>query len=138
MAQTKTADKKRSSKTGSKAAEAKAKKALTRAEKSVKKAQKAVKASSKKLQAKAADLAKTAEKLTAKHAGAARELQSAKAAVAVTEPAAVLVTPPLPTAEPATPTLVELRGRAKDLGVAGYSRMNKAALIEALESAPTR
>jgi hypothetical protein len=39
-------------------------------------------------------------------------------------------------AEPAAPTLVELRSRAKEQGVAGYSRLNKAALIAALDTTP--
>lgn len=133
-----TQTKKKAPKSGKKVAEAKAAKALARAEKSVRKARKAVKHSSKKLRAKASELRSKTERLSATHAEAARELQSAKASVAVTEPAAVLAAPPLPTAEAAAPTLIELRGRAKELGVAGYSRMNKAALIEAVESAPTR
>jgi len=133
-----TQTKKKATKSGKKAAEAKAARALARAEKSVRKARKAVKHSSKKLRAKASDLRAKTERLSATHAEAARELQSAKAAVAVTEPAAVLVAPPLPTPEAAAPTLIVLRRRAKDLGVAGYSRMNKAALTAAVESATER
>ena len=132
MAQSKTLDKK--------SIEKKAKKALARAEKSVEAARKAVRASSKKLRGKAESLAKKTQKLGAKQAKAHRELASAESAratvVAEEQPGAVVTAPPLPTPEAAAPTLAELRRRAKEQGVTGYSRLNKSALIEALDSAP--
>lgn len=134
MTQTRTTEKKRSAKAGKKAVDAKAKKALARAEKSVQKARKAVRDSSKKLREKAAELAKKTEKLGSKHAKAAGELRSAEAGAKKTSPDTAILTPPLPTPEPAAPTLVELRHRAKERGIAGYSRMNKAALVSALDT----
>ena len=44
------------------------------------------------------------------------------------------LTPPLPNPQPATPTMIELRQRAKAQQISGYSRLNKAELIAALEA----
>lgn len=120
-----------------KSIEKKAKKALARAEKSVEKAGKAVRTSSRKLRDRAAALVKKTEKLEAKQAEAGREFDSASKAATAAKPTPVaeVLTPPLPAPEPAAPTLVELRRRAKERGVAGYSRLNKAALIAALDAA---
>jgi peptidoglycan hydrolase CwlO-like protein len=46
---------------------------------------------------------------------------------------ASVLTPPLPTAEAPAPTLIELREQARAKGLTGYSRLNKAALVEALK-----
>jgi hypothetical protein len=45
------------------------------------------------------------------------------------------LTPPLPTPQPASATLVELRQQAKDKKIPGYYRMNKSDLTAALASA---
>ena len=47
------------------------------------------------------------------------------------------LTPPLPSPQPAAPTLITLRERARIAKVPGYSRMNKAALIAALGATPS-
>ena len=138
-----------------KTSEKKAKKALARAEEAGKDAVKAVKDSSKKLRHRAASLSKKTAKLEAEHAEAARGAKSAAVALderrrddiaeedaeptdgtAAHGAVAEELTPPLPAPEPAAPTLVELRHRAKEQGVTGYSRMNKAALLAALDAAP--
>jgi hypothetical protein len=44
------------------------------------------------------------------------------------------LTPPLPSPQAEVPTLIELRKRAKDQKIPGYSRMNKAALAAQFEA----
>jgi len=144
----KTADKK--------AAEKKAVKALLRAEKAVQEAHNAVADSRKELRKLAADLAKQTKKLSEKHKKAVAQLDaevrkavagaagaSAKPSVSPPkdsephpfEPLETLIeTPPLPSPQPAAPTLIELRTQAKERNITGYSRLNKAALIAALET----
>ena len=123
--------------------EKKAKKALSRAEEAVQVALDAVRDSSKALRKQAVALSEKTEKLAAKHAKAVLQLEKAHkkaAASATTAESGVdssLLTPPLPSPQPVPPTLIQLRQRAKEQGITGYSRLNKAALIEALDSSHT-
>jgi uncharacterized protein YlxW (UPF0749 family) len=130
-------------------AEKKAIKALALAEESVQAAQDAVRDSRKKLRKKAAELTEQAKKLAAQHEKAQRRLAKAeKAAAAATSdgekesaaPASVgsgvdatLLTPPLPSPQPDSPTLIQLRQEAEARGIADYALLSKAALIEALD-----
>jgi len=142
--------------TDKKAAEKKAVKALLRAEKAVQEAHDAVSDSRKELRKLAADLAKQTKKLSEKHAKAVaqRDAEVKKAVAGAAgasakrtttpptdsephpfEPLETLIeTPPLPSPQPAAPSLIELRKKAKELNISGYSRLNKAALIAALET----
>jgi hypothetical protein len=52
------------------------------------------------------------------------------------EEADTALTPPLPKPQPPAGTLVELRQRAREQKIPGYSRMSKASLMAALEAAP--
>src|ERR1700712_762326 len=119
-----------------------AKRALKDAEKAVDKARKAVRKSSKKLRKQANGLRAETQKLAKKHAVVVKKhavavkstTQNKKAAVTpvvkAKKPTSV-VTPPLPQPQSA-PTLIQLREQAKMQKIAGYSRLNKAALIRAL------
>ncbi|MET0990490.1 MAG: hypothetical protein ABWY54_07580 [Glaciihabitans sp.] len=140
------------------AAELRATAALAQAEASVKAAVDAVKDSRKKLRAKAEELVAQTEKLVAKHRKAQRKLEKAekKASDARSEgrtlsnvPAsgaslspeareAAVFTPPLPSPQPAAPTLISLRERARARKIPGYSRMSKAALLDSLDDSPPR
>ena len=113
-----------------KTADHKAKKALKKAKKAVKKASKAVRHSSQKLQNQAAALQAQTRDLTKEHKAAQRG--SAKQTSVPSVSKVAVVTPPLPAPHENAPTLIELREQAKARKIAGYSRLNKAALIEAL------
>lgn len=114
----------------------KAKKALAHAETSVRAAQKAVKTSSKKLRKRASALSEQIERLAAHHANALHQLEVATKEAPSVEVAAL--TPPLPKPQPAAPTLIQLRQQAREQKVTGYSRLNKAGLMAALDSARQR
>ncbi|PRY67074.1 Rho termination factor-like protein [Glaciihabitans tibetensis] len=111
-----------SSKPGDKkTGEKKAKKALALAEKSVRAAEKAVRASRKKLQKKAHVLSKQTKKLAAEHSTSVDRVTAKAMKV-----------------DPGASTLIQLRQQAKERQIPGYSRMNKAELLAALDSSPSR
>lgn len=67
---------------------------------------------------------------------AGSDLAASEASTGSTPVDVSVLTPPLPSPQPAAPTLITLRERARIAKIAGYSRMNKAALISALEATP--
>jgi hypothetical protein len=62
-----------------------------------------------------------------------RSLATTRRDTSVTEKPSL--TPPLPKPGPATPNLIELRRRAREQKIRGFSRLSKAELIAALDSA---
>ncbi|SMQ62116.1 hypothetical protein SAMN06295909_0690 [Plantibacter sp. VKM Ac-1784] len=123
-----------------------AEKAVARAEAAVEAARDAVRTSSKQLRKQVSALAKRTEKLAVKHEQSVRELtqQQARAHAALATHAAATgpdarptpqLTPPLPKPAGAVPTLIELRELAKEQRIVGYSRMNKATLLERVDLA---
>ena len=136
-----------------KAVKKRAKKLLGQAEEYVAKARKAVRKSGKKLRKEAASLSRDTQKLAAKHAKAVQNLAVEKAAAkkAVQLPSvapsavqnrvsavsartkAAAVVPRLPEPRLSSSTVIELREQAKSQKIPGYARLNKAALIAALD-----
>lgn len=109
-----------------------AEQALERAEQAVAAAHDAVRTARKPLQKQADKLAKQTDKLITKLARSRAEVsdQQTRADAARSRPP---LTPPLPAPSAAAPTLIELRELAKEQRLVGYSRMNKATLLEHLD-----
>ena len=144
MAQTKTTKKKTAKKKDTKkSSEKAAKKALSRAKRAVREARSAVAHSSKKLRKRADKLAKESEELSAAHAAATRRADASPSLRAPQTPSPVTVDASHTAISPrngrtgrtsahSSPTLVELRARAKEQKITGYYRMNKATLMAAI------
>ncbi|SMQ71127.1 hypothetical protein SAMN06295909_2450 [Plantibacter sp. VKM Ac-1784] len=112
-----------------------AEKALARAEQAVEVAREAVRSSSKELRKQAAALAKRTERLTAKHEKAVTALteqrtRADEASSRLRTQRRSLLTPPLPARTGGVPTMIELRQLTKQQRFPGYSRMNKATLLD--------
>ena len=149
VAQAKTGKKKNAAKKhgDKRTSEKTAKKALAKAKRAVETARKAVRNSTKQLRAEAAALAKANKKLDAERSKASKKAPAATdmgAPGLSTRPsrtpprdAATPKTAPTTKSSAAAPTVAELRRRAKAQKIAGYSRLNKAALIQALDSTPS-